>query len=94
MNEYTVHQIVTQDVNTRKICAKRVPARESDFSVLQCPDRLWGSPRLLFNRYSGLSQVVKLPRCEVDHTPPSSAEVKNSGTIPPLPHMFYGILFN
>jgi hypothetical protein len=25
---------------------------------------------------------------EVDHSPPSSAEVKNGGSIPPLPHVF------
>jgi hypothetical protein len=25
--------------------------------------------------------------CEADHSPPSSAEVKNDGVIPPLPHM-------
>jgi hypothetical protein len=29
---------------------------------------------------------VKLPEREADHSPPSSAEVKNSGAITPLPH--------
>jgi hypothetical protein len=29
---------------------------------------------------------VKWQGHEADHVPPSSAEVKNSGTIPPLPH--------
>jgi hypothetical protein len=29
---------------------------------------------------------VKRPRREADHSLPSSAEVKNGGTIPPLPH--------
>jgi hypothetical protein len=31
---------------------------------------------------------VKRPGLEADHSPPSSAEFKNGGTIPPLPHMF------
>jgi hypothetical protein len=35
-----------------------------------------------------LSPGVKQPRREADHSPPSSAEVKNGGAIPPLPHVF------
>jgi hypothetical protein len=31
---------------------------------------------------------VKRLGCEVDYSPPSSAEVKNCGAIPPLPHFF------
>jgi hypothetical protein len=31
---------------------------------------------------------VKRPRREVDHSPTSSAEIKNIGAIPPLPHTF------
>jgi hypothetical protein len=34
-----------------------------------------------------VSQGVKWQGCETDHSPPSSAEVKNDGAIPPLPHM-------
>jgi hypothetical protein len=34
-----------------------------------------------------LSSGVKRPGREADHPPPSSAEVKNCGAIPPLPHM-------
>jgi hypothetical protein len=30
---------------------------------------------------------VKRPMREADHSPPTSAEVKNDGAIPPLPHM-------
>jgi hypothetical protein len=30
---------------------------------------------------------VKRPAREADHSAPSSAEVKNGGAIPPLPHM-------
>jgi hypothetical protein len=29
---------------------------------------------------------VKRPGREADHSPPSSAEVRNGGAIPPLPH--------
>jgi hypothetical protein len=32
------------------------------------------------------SAGVKRLRREADHSPPSSAEVKNGGSIPPLPH--------
>jgi hypothetical protein len=34
-----------------------------------------------------LSPWVKRPGREADHTPPSSAEVKNGGAVPPLPHL-------
>jgi hypothetical protein len=33
----------------------------------------------------GFSLGVKRPGHEADHSPPSSAEVKNGGAIPPLP---------
>jgi hypothetical protein len=33
------------------------------------------------------SQEIKWPGREADHSPPSSAEVKNVGAVPPLPHM-------
>jgi hypothetical protein len=34
-----------------------------------------------------ISWGVKLPGHESGHSPPASAEVKNGGVIPPLPHM-------
>jgi hypothetical protein len=34
-----------------------------------------------------LLQEVKWPRREANHSPPSSAEVKNNGATPPFPHM-------
>jgi hypothetical protein len=46
-------------------------------------DRLWGPPSPLSNGYGGLF----LPGREADHSPPSSDEVKNVGTISPLPDM-------
>jgi hypothetical protein len=33
-----------------------------------------------------LSQEIKRPRREADHSPPSTAAVNNRGTIPPLHH--------
>jgi hypothetical protein len=44
-----------------------------------------GLPNLLCYRYLGLlSAAGERPGRDADHSPPSSAEVKNSGTIPPL----------
>jgi hypothetical protein len=34
------------------------------------------------------------PGREVDHSPPTSAEVKKSGTIRPLPHSLHGVVLN
>jgi hypothetical protein len=54
----------------------------------QRPDRLWGPPNLLASGYRRLIPwVVKRPRREADHSPPSTAEVKNVGAMPPLPHV-------
>ena len=39
------------------------------------PDRMWGLPSLLCNRYRVLPGL-KRPGSDVDHAPPSSAEVK------------------
>jgi hypothetical protein len=47
------------------------------------PDRLWYP----LNLVSVLPPGVKRQGHEADHSSPSSAEVKNGGAIPPLPHM-------
>jgi hypothetical protein len=51
----------------------------------QCPDRFWGLLRLLFN---GCGGEIKCHGCEADHSPPTSAEVKNGGAISPCQHMY------
>jgi hypothetical protein len=48
------------------------------FSSPHSPDRLWGTPSLVSNGYRGaISPRIKRPEHEVDHSTPSSAEVKN-----------------
>jgi hypothetical protein len=49
------------------------------FSSSPRPYGFWGSLSLLFVGYRGLIPPrVKLTRREADHSPPSSAEVKNA----------------
>jgi hypothetical protein len=55
------------------------------FSFPQRADRLWGPPSLISN--ACVKRGVKQQGREVDHSPLSSAEVKNGGAIPPLLHM-------
>jgi hypothetical protein len=38
--------------------------------------------------------VVERLGCLADHSPPSSAEVKNGGAIPPLPHKSSWLVLN
>jgi hypothetical protein len=58
------------------------------FSSPQRLYRFWCRPSLLSNGYRGFSPGVKRPRRKADRLPPSSAEVRNSGAIPPLLHSF------
>jgi len=47
------------------------------FSSSELPGRLWGPPIPLFIGYQGSFPGVKRPRRQVNHSPPSIAEVKN-----------------
>jgi hypothetical protein len=52
------------------------------------PDRGSGAhPASYTMDNAGFFPGVKRPGSESDNSPPSSAEVKNDGAIPPLPHM-------
>jgi hypothetical protein len=65
------------------------------FSTRPRPNRLWGSPSLLFNEHQGdLYPGVKRPRREPDHSPVSSVKVKNGGAIRTLPIRLHGVLLN
>jgi hypothetical protein len=48
------------------------------FSSLPHPDLLWGPPSLPSNGYRGFFPLGKAAGREADHSPPSSAEVKNA----------------
>jgi hypothetical protein len=53
--------------------------REKIFSLLpRHPDQLWGPLSLLYNRFQSLFPRVQHLDHETDHSPPSSAEVKNA----------------
>jgi hypothetical protein len=57
------------------------------FSYPQCPDWQWGPLNLVSNGLRWLFfNGIERQGIEADHSPPSSAELKNGGAIPPLPH--------
>jgi hypothetical protein len=58
-----------------------IPGMARFFSSPQWSERLRGPPSLL------ISPGVKRPGREADHSPTSSAEVKNDGAVPTLPHV-------
>jgi len=61
-----------------RVCGVRIPLGARDFSLLQKrPEWLWGSPSLQFNGYRRFFPGVKRPGRKVNHSPPSSVEVKN-----------------
>jgi hypothetical protein len=65
-----------------------IPGIAKFFSLPQRPDRLWSPPNLISSGYRELFPTVfKRPGREAGHSLPSSAEVKNDGATPPLPHM-------
>jgi hypothetical protein len=64
----------------------RLPAVQ-DFSLLHSVQADSGTHPASFSLSGTISPGTNWQRREADHTPPSSAKVKNSGAIPPLPHM-------
>jgi hypothetical protein len=55
---------------------------EENFLYFTASDRLWGPTSFLSNEYRGaLFPGVKRPGRGANHSPPSSAEVKNGGPI-------------
>jgi hypothetical protein len=58
------------------------------FSNPQRLDRLWGPPSILCNGYLGLFYPgANWQGRKADHSPPSTAEIKNGGAIPQFPFM-------
>jgi hypothetical protein len=65
----------------------RFPAGATDFSLLHTVQTRSGADLLYYPMGTGtLPPGVKWPKREADHSSLSSAEVKNNGAIPPLPH--------
>jgi hypothetical protein len=63
-------------------------------STPQRPDRLWGSASYLTHTNWDISPGVKRPRREADHSPASSARVKNGRAILTLPIRLHGVVLN
>jgi hypothetical protein len=66
-----------------------IPCRET-FVLLSTVSRpaLGDPPKLISNGYRDIfSKGVKRQGREADHSPPSSAKVKNGGAVPPLPNI-------
>jgi hypothetical protein len=64
-----------------------IPGRGKRFSLLYSVQNSSGvHPASYLNGTAGFSSVVKWVGRAADHPPPSNAEVKNGGAIPPLPH--------
>jgi hypothetical protein len=54
-----------------------------------CPEQFWSPPSLLSGGYRGaLSLGIKWPGREADHSPPSSAEVKNAWSYTSTPSQY------
>jgi hypothetical protein len=78
-----------------RMAGVRFPAEATDCSLLhsiQTGSR--AHPASYPMGVGNFSPGVKRPDRDTNHSPPSSAEVKNGGTIPPLPPMSHGLVLN
>jgi hypothetical protein len=65
-----------------------IPGRDTIFLIITTSRPALGPTQLPTQWMPGtLSLGVKRQGCEPDHPPPPSADVKNGGAIPPLPHV-------
>jgi hypothetical protein len=66
-----------------------VPGSAVFMSTPHLQDKVWGPTHSPIQWVPAALSLggVKRPGLEADHSPPSSAEVKKSGSIPPLPHI-------
>jgi hypothetical protein len=72
-----------------------IPKETRDFLYFITSRPALGSAQLHIPWVPGeIFKGVKLLGCETDYPSPTSAEVKNGGGIPPLPHCLHGILLN
>jgi len=61
------------------------------YSSLNRPDQPWSTLCHLFNESWGSFPVVMLPKCEVDHSPSSSADV-NERSYTSIPYMCHHVM--
>ena len=69
------------------------PTRDKGFSSTQkCPDQLYSPPQFLFNWYWGPFTRVKQMGHDVNHSPPSTADVKHEWSYIFIPLIrFHGV---
>ena len=74
-----VHYVANIDTTLRSGCfGSSNPGKgKRFFSSSKYPHRLWGPPSLLLNGYRGFLLWVNQSQREVNHSPPSSPQVKN-----------------
>jgi hypothetical protein len=72
-----------------------IPGRiKKFFCIARSQDRLCGPGSYTMGFGGVLSQAIKRPGRKTNHSLSSSIEVKNGGTIPPLPICLQGEAFN
>jgi hypothetical protein len=72
-----------------------IPCRGKRFSSLHSVQTGSGAYLAFYPVGTGaLSQGVKRQGREANYSPPSSAEVKNDGDIPPVPIRLHGVVLN